>query len=104
MSKLKKEETQKNKNKTVSEELLASYRKALYKIQQFFDSVEDLKFDEENIGESMKIVSAVLAAGEKLGKNIETLSILEKKVQQEEATNSKVRGGAKLSMLEDGSI
>lgn len=105
MSKIKKEDsTQKTKNKSVSEDLLSSYRKALYKIQQFFDSVEDLKFDEDNMAETMKVVSAVLAAGEKLGKNIETLSILEKKVQQEEATNSKIRGNAKLSLLEDGSI
>jgi hypothetical protein len=101
---IKKKESEKDLNKTVSGALLDSYRKALMKVKDFFDSVDDMKFDQDNIGESMKLVSSVLSAGEKLGKNIETLAILEKKVAAEEQMGSKIRGGAKLSLLENEDI
>jgi len=96
--------SEKDNNKTVSKDLLDSYRGALYKVKEFFDNIRDREFDEDNIEESMKIVQSVLNAGDKLGKNIETLMILEKKVQSEEMDKSRVRGGAKLSMLENGEI
>lgn len=99
-----KKNAQQEKNKTVSVQLLESYRAALFKVKDFFQSLEDREFDADNIDQSMKIIQSVLSAGEKLGKNIETLSILEKKVQSEEQSNSKIRGGAKLSLLEDGEI
>lgn len=92
------------KNKTISVELLESYRGALYKIKEFFDSVQDRKFDVNNIDDNLKLVSGILNASEKLGKSIETLVILEKKVQSEEASSSKIRGNVKLSLLEDEQI
>lgn len=91
-----------SKNKTLSEDLLNSYRAALYKVRDFFLSIEDREFDVDNIEQSMKIIKSILDSGASLGKNIETLAILEKKVAAEEAVNSKVRGGAKLGMWEDG--
>lgn len=98
MKKESKQSKQKSENKTISTELLESYRKALYKVKNFFDSIEDLGVEDVSLTES------ILKLGEKLGKNIETLAILEKKVASEEAVNSKVRGGAKLSLLEQGDI
>lgn len=89
-----------SKNKTLSEDLLNSYRAALYKVRDFFLSIEDREFDVDNIEQSMKIIKSILDSGASLGKNIETLAILEKKVAAEEAVNSKVRGGAKLGIFE----
>jgi len=99
-----KKNKQQEANKSVSVQLLESYRSALFKVKEFFDSLKEREFDEDNIEQSMKIIQSVLSAGEKLGKNIETLSILEKKVQAEESIGSKIRGGAKLSLLENEEI
>ena len=90
---------QKEKNKSVSEDLLSSYRGALMKVKEFFDSVGSYKMGED-IVETMKVVQSILASGEKLGKSIETLAILEKKVAADEGVNSKVRGSAELGMFE----
>ena len=100
----KKTNSIKDKNKSVSMELLVSYRGVLLKVKDYFQTVIDRDFNGDNIEESMKLIQNVLSAGEKLGKNIETLSILEKRVQSEEIGNSKIRGGAKLSLLEDEQI
>jgi hypothetical protein len=91
-------------NKTVSKQLLESYRKSLYKVKEFFDTISDRDFDPDNVDESMKIIKSILDAGDKLGKNIETLAVLEKKVENEELERSRVRGNAKISMLEDGQL
>lgn len=99
-----KKNKQQIKNKTVSVELLESYREVLFKVKDYFKSITNRKFDDNNIEESMKLIQSVLSAGEKLGKNIETLAILEKKVQSEELQSSKIRGNAKLSLLEDEQI
>lgn len=101
---VKKKTTNQIKNKSVSEDLLTSYRTALFKIKEFFDSIQDREFDVNNIDENLKLMQGILSVGEKLGKNIETLNILEKKVQSEEMINSKIRGSAKLSLLEDEQI
>ena len=98
-----KENKEQRKNKNVSVDLLNSYRNALYKVQQFFDSIEDFDMSED-IDKTMKIVSSILKAGSDLGKNIETLGILEKRVQSDEEIKSKVRGDKKLSLLEQGDI
>lgn len=98
---VKKVNKQKDLNKSVSVELLESYRNVLLKVREYFDSIVSRDFNEDNIDESMKVVQSILSAGEKLGKNIETLAVLEKKVQSEEAINSKVRGGNKLGLFED---
>lgn len=97
---MSKEKTAKEKNKSLSEELLDSYRKALYKIKDFFDEIQNHSFNVDDT----KLAKTILELGEKLGKNIETLAILEKKVQAEELSNSKIRGGAKLSLLESEDI
>lgn len=102
MSKIKKEESNKQKNKSVSEELLNSVRNALYKLKDHLDNIEFNQDDD--INEQTKKVQSILSTAEKLGKAIETMVILEKKVAQEESANSRIRGNAKLSLLEDGSI
>lgn len=94
-----KKNKEQEKNKSVSVELLESYRKALYKVQEFFESVESFDMDED-IDKTMKVVSSILKTGSELGKNIETLSILEKRVQSEEAIKSKIRGGGDLGLFE----
>jgi len=98
----KPESSTKQKNRTVSEDLLSSYRSALYRVKDFFDTID---FDEStDINERMKIVQSILSAGEKLGKNIETLVVLEKKVASEEMDKNKIRGNVKLSLLEGNEI
>lgn len=90
-------------NKTVSMELLISYRKALYRIKEYFDSVENFDMNED-IDKTMKVVASILKSGSELGKAFESLVVLEKKVQAEELEKSRVRGGAKLSLLEEGDL
>lgn len=92
----------KQKNKTVSAELLESVRSALYKLKDYLNKI-DFK-DAGDFNEELRRASSIIAITEKLGKSIETLAILEKKVQAEELVNQKVRGGAKLSLLEEDSI
>lgn len=89
------------KNKTLSEDLLSSYRMALYKVRDFFLSIEKREFDSDNIEQSMKVIKSILDAGSNLGKNIETLQILEKKVESEEGMKSKARGNAEIAIFED---
>lgn len=88
-------------NKNVSRELLESYRQVLYKVKEFFDSVNKMEFDPDNIEETMKIVDSILKSGEKLGKNIETLAILEAKVEKDELAKTSRRGNVKTSLFED---
>jgi len=92
----KEENTNKTKNKTVSEDLLTSVRKALYKLKDYLDDI-DFTDDDAN---SEKKATTMMSVIEKMGKAFETLAILEKKVQQEEQSNTKVRGGAKLGLFE----
>jgi hypothetical protein len=89
----------KAENKSVSQQLLESYRGVLYQIKDYFDTVDvnDPKLD---IDTRIKLVGAILQNGEKLGKNIETLGILEAKVQKEEIEKSTRRGNVKTSMFE----
>ena len=70
----------------------------------YFESIKEIEFTAENIDQNMKIIKSVLDSGALLGKNIEGLAILEKKVQSEEEIKSKVRGDKKLSLLEQGDI
>lgn len=102
MNKVKSKE--KEANKITSASLLKSYRGALLKIEEFFDAVQEKEFDVDNVDESVKLIQAVLTASERLGKAFETLSILEKKVEQDEDIKSKVRGSAKTSMLENDEL
>lgn len=100
-----KEKIKKNKqqeaNKSVSEELLISVRQALYKLKDYLNNIDFTS--EENDDDSKKAVS-IITIVEKMGKAVETLQILERKVQSEEQAGSKVRGGAKLSLLENEDI
>jgi len=99
VKKVTKEEpnNQKKENKNLSEDLLSSYRSALYKVKEFFDNI---KFNPEDTAESIKIATAVVSVGASLGKAIETLAVLEKKVAADEGINSKVRGSADVGMFE----
>ena len=87
---------EKEANKSVSKALLESYRNALYKVKDFFDTVAEHTI---TINDS-DLVDSVLKQGEKLGKNIETLAVLESKVEKEETEKSSRRGGAKNSLFE----
>lgn len=91
---------EKESNRALSKEILESYRKALYKVKDFFDNVE--QFDmAANMDHSLKVMDAVLKAGEKLGKNIETLAILEAKVEKDELQKTSRRGNVKTSLFEE---
>lgn len=87
-------------NKTVSMELLISYRKALYRIKEYFDSVENFDMNED-IDKTMKVVASILKSGSELGKAFESLVVLEKKVQAEEAAMNKRRGSEATAMFEE---
>ncbi len=93
--------TTKEQNKSVSEDLLVSVRGALYKLKDYLDNID---FTDEEASNVDKKATTMMSVIEKMGKSFETLAILEKKVQQEESVNSKIRGGAKLSLLESNSI
>ncbi len=88
------------KNKSVSVKLLNSYRGALEKVRDYFDSIQDMEFTSDNVDQNMKIIKSILDSGASLGKNMESLSLLEKRVASEEQVGSKVRGGAKLGLFE----
>lgn len=92
--------SEKEKNKTISKQLLESYRDLLYQIKDYFDSV-NLNDPTLDIDTRMKLVASALTAGEKLGKNIETLSVLEIKVEKENIEEVKRRGDKKTSLFED---
>ena len=85
------------KNKSVSEELLTSVRNALYKLKDYLDNI-DFNDEESNIDKKATTMMSVI---EKMGKSFETMAILEKTVQSEEDSKTKVRGGAKLGMFEE---
>ena len=87
-------------NKSLSLELLNSVRGALYKLKDYLDNID---FTEEADDDSKKATS-IITIIEKMGKAVETLQIIEKKVQSEEEIKSKVRGDKKLSLLEQGDI
>jgi C4-type Zn-finger protein len=95
----KKETTSaKEKNKTVSEELLISVRGALYKLKDYLDNI-DFNDEDDN---SDKKATTMMSVIEKMGKSFETLAVLEKKVQSEEELKGKVRGNVKVGLFEDG--
>lgn len=89
-----------NPNKTISLALLESYRKVLYEVKKFYDSVD---FDNygEDVELKIKVMTAVLKAGESLGKNIESLDKLEEKVIKEEKAQTHRKGSAETSRFED---
>ena len=87
-------------NTSVSAALLDSYRKALYEVEKFYRSVD---FDAygEDIELKIKVMAAVLSAGERIGKNIESLDKLEDKVKREERESITRRGGSETSIFEE---
>lgn len=89
----------KQKNKTVSEELLSSVRSALYKLKDYLDNID---FTEDTGEDDSKKALSIITIIEKMGKGIETLAILEKKVQSEEDLKGKARGSIKVGLFEDG--
>jgi hypothetical protein len=89
-----------NPNKTLSMELLKSYRNVLYEVKKFYDSVNFDKYGDD-IELKIKVMTAVLKAGESLGKNIESLDRLEEKVIKEEMSMVKRKGSATTSLYED---
>ena len=93
---------QKDANKTVSEDLLESVRKAIYKLKDYLDNIEFN--DKDDFNEQSKKVQSILSTGEKIGKVIESLVVLEKKVAAETMDKSKIRGSVKLSLLEGNEI
>ena len=88
------------KNKSVSEELLVSVREALYKLKDYLNKID---FTDEEGDDSKKAIS-IITIIEKMGKAVETLQILESKVQKDEDVRGKSRGNNKLGMFEDSNI
>lgn len=100
--KKKESSNQKEANKTVSQELLESVRSSIYKLKDYLDNIEFNDTDDFN--EQAKKVQSILSTGEKIGKVIESLVVLEKKVAIEEMDKNKIRGNVKLSLLEGNEI
>lgn len=93
--------TSKEENKTVSKELLESCRNALYKVKETFDDIVNADADDLEVEDRLKLAETIIKITSGLGKSIETLAILEKKVEQEEEINNKRRGGGKSSLYEE---
>lgn len=93
--------SQKDVNKSLSEQMLDSCRGALFKLKNHLDNIEFE--DDEDINEAKKKSDSILNTIERLGKAFETLAILEKKVQSEEDLKGKARGNTKISLFEDPS-
>lgn len=89
----------KEANKSISEEMLISCRNSLFKLKNHLDNIEFE--DGEDISEAKKKSDSILNTIERLGKAFETLQILEKRVQAEEDLKGKARGNVKLGMFED---
>lgn len=87
-------------NTSVSMPLLESYRKALYTVKDFFDTVS-IKLSDFDIDTQVKVTKAILDAGEKIGKNIESLDKLEDKVRREERESVSRRGNSETSLFEE---
>jgi hypothetical protein len=87
-------------NTTVSTALLESYRKALYEVEKFYKSI-NFELYGDDIELKIKVTKAILEAGEKLGKNIESLDKLEDKVKREERESISRRGGSETSRYEE---
>lgn len=93
-------EKRSKQNQTISMEMLDAYRHALYEVKNFYESI-NFKDYGDDIELKIKVTTAILAAGEKIGKNIESLDRLEEKVKKEEMELSSRRGKATSSMFED---
>lgn len=87
-------------NTSVSMALLESYRKALYEVEKFYKSINFDMYGED-IELKIKVTKAILEAGEKLGKNIESLDKLEDKVKREERESVSRRGSSETSQFEE---
>jgi len=92
----------KDANRTVSQELLDAVRRSLFKLRDYLDNIEFNESDDftEQSRKSQSIITIV----EKMGKAFETLVVLEKKVASEEMDKNKIRGNVKLSLLEGNEI
>lgn len=86
-------------NKTVSLALLESYRNALYEVEKFYRSINFDAYDDVEL--KIKVMTAILKAGESIGKNIESLDKLEDKVIREEKAMISRKGSADTSMFEN---
>lgn len=87
-------------NTSVSSALLESYRSALYTTTDFFKNVSKNLVDMD-IDTQVKVTKAILDAGEKLGKNIESLDKLEDKVKREERESISRKGHSETSLFEE---
>jgi len=90
-------------NRTISLELLESYRNGLYAIKGFLDRAAKNLNDGniEDIVLELKISQGISDIGKDIGKNIESLDKLEEKVKRDEKESANRRGSAKSSMFED---
>ena len=88
-------------NKSVSKELLKSCQQALYRVQNTFDEISGEDFDDMEINDKLDMADKINKIIGGLGKSIETLAILEAKVEREELDSTKRRGNAKNSQFED---
>ena len=87
-------------NTSVSSAMLESYRKALYAARDFFETASK-NMNEYDVDTQVKVTKAILDAGEKLGKNIESLDKLEDKVKREERETISRRGSSETSQFEE---
>jgi len=85
-------------NTTLSTALLESYRRVLYQIKDFYDSVNMKELD---IDMQLKVQKAILEGGDRLGKNIESLDKLEDKVKREEKESIHRKGSSETSLMEE---
>lgn len=86
-------------NKTVAAELLVSYRRVLFEVKTFFDSVDFNDIDD--IETKIKLTKSILDSGKALGDNIDSLDKLEEKVKRDQKEHETRKGGVEKSLFED---
>jgi len=91
-------ETLSNPNKTISMSLLESYRRVLYQIKIFFDSIDFTQIEEMEL--KIKTAKSILDAGKVLGDSISSLDVLEEKVKRDEKETTVRKGTAETSLFE----
>ncbi len=88
-------------NKTVSMDLLESYRAALMSVRDFFNQTAKNMSSIDDVELQLKLSLGIATLGEKLGKNIESLDKLEDKVKKDEKENVHRRGNVEKALFED---
>lgn len=93
---------EKEENKSTAKSFLEACRKAINKVEKTLTEVADGEdFENLPLEEQIKVSQSIIKIIGDSGKAIETLAVVEKKVEQEEEQTSRRRAGAKTAKFEE---